>query len=474
VPPAAVATLDLARAVVQVNRKRLAHVRSLDSWREAARHEGFVTDARGRQIWKSQLMPPGAWTTWFIQAGRGWGKTRTGAEAMRELVMSGKYRYGYLAGPTIDAVRDVMIEGPSGLIAVCERYGFGAYYDRGRRQVTFANGAIAKMYSAEKPRQARGPEHDHGWGDEPASWKIPVSLRGEKQASLWDNLQMGLRRRGPFGDSPRQIVTGTPAPLGLVTQILALSDLVLTRGSTYENSANLAQAFIDQVIKPYEGTRLGRQEIEGELLEDVVGALWTYADIDAGRIKLASPEEVTKLLHTMQRVVLGLDPATTFGAESDFTSMCVAGINTSMEPYVFDHWAGRVSPETWGRKAVELFDKWECNDIHAESNQGGEMVKSTILNAARGMKGRHLAIPRVRLVHVHRGKEVRAEPVALMFEQHRAHMVGSFPILEDQMVRFPVDTAVGDDHVDALTTAVAPLIAKPGQVAISVRRGSHG
>jgi predicted phage terminase large subunit-like protein len=471
-PARPVVTLELARAVVAVNRLRIQQIRSLDPWSNTARNEGWSGTYKGMPIWKSQLPPPGEWKTWLIMAGRGWGKTRTSAEFVRHVVMSGEAESIYLAGPTIDAVRDVMVEGESGLIAVCERYGFGAHYDRGRRQVTFSNGAKARMFSAEKPRQGRGPNFDLGWADEPASWKMFAPVRGERQADLWDNLQFGLRLRGPKGGQPRQVVSGTPAPVGLMNRLLKLASLVITRGSSYENFANLAESFIEDTIKPYEGTRLGRQEIEGELLEDVIGALWTYGFIDSGRIQIGGPEELKDLLRKMKRMVLGIDPATTFGEESDFTSMTVAGIDHQMEPYVFDHWDGQVSPETWGRKAVELYDQWELNDIHAESNQGGEMVRSVILNAARNMKERRSPIPKVNLVHVHRGKEIRAEPVALMYEQGRAHHVGTFRKLEDQMVVFPVDESAGDDRVDSLTTAISPLIAKPGQTAISVRRGS--
>ena len=467
--------IELVETVKAVKLIQLRKMRQADPWAKTARHEGWAKDTAGKRYWRSQLPPPDDenWTTWLIMAGRGWGKTRTGAEWIVAEVMAGRRRHLYLAGPTVDAVRDVMVEGPSGVIAVAARYGFGARYDVSRRRVVFANGAIARMYTAEKPRQARGPEFDGGWADEPASWKMPKPVRGEAQPSLWDNLQYGLRRRGPVGHQPRQVVTGTPAPVGLIRKILSLGALVVTRGTTYENRANLAETFYQQVITDYEGTRLGRQELEGELLEDIVGALWTYADIEDGRLKVGSPEDLAELIGRMKRMVLGIDPATTYGEESDLTSMTVAGIDAAMEPYVFDHWGGRATPEEWGRKAVNLYDHWELNEIYAESNQGGEMVRSTILNAARAMKQRTKPAPKVKLVHVNRGKQVRAESVSSLYEQHRAHHVGSFPLLEDQMVRFPVDEAAGDDHVDGLVHAIAPLIAKPEQLAVGIRRGSR-
>lgn len=453
--------LELAHTVVAVKRKQLEVKRAADPWGKSARHSGWVEGADGTPIWKSQLPPPGDWVTWLIMAGRGFGKTRTGAEWVRAEVMAGKRERLYLAGRTIDEVRDVMVEGPAGIIACCEAYGFSARYEVQRRRVVFGNGATARMFSAEEPDQARGPEYDGGWADEAAAWK--------KNGELWDNLQFGFRRRGPLGHQPQQVVTTTPKPVAVVRKILALAHLVLTRGSSYENRANLADVYYDQVIRPYEGTRLGRQELEGELLDDFEGALWTLASIDAGRIQIASPDMLAELVRKMTRIVAAVDPATTFGEEADETAITVAGVDALQELYVLDHWGGRVPPEAWASKVIHLYDHWQADTIVAESNQGGEMVRSTILNQVRGMRDRRGAAPVVKLIHAKRGKQIRADPIALLYEQGRAHHVGSFPQLEDQMVRFPV-AVDNDDRVDALVHAGLELTGRPEAVVINVQR----
>ena len=253
-----------------------------------------------------------------------------------------------------------------------------------------------------------------------------------------------------LGDDPRGIVTTTPRPIPIVKDLLVDASTVVTRGSTYENRDNLAGRFLDQVVKRYEGTTLGRQELYAEVLEDVEGALWTRRLIDTGRVR---PDDVPALA----QVVVAVDPATTHGEDSDKTGIAVAGRGTNGAYYVLHISGHRVSPNAWANKALDLYEAHEANEIVAEANQGGEMVHHTITTAARD---RGMRLPRVRLIHASRGKQVRAEPVVALYEQGHVHHVGQFASAEDEMAVFPVggDT---DDEVDALVHAVTAVDNRP-------------
>ncbi len=382
-----------------------------------------------------QLVPPGDWRTWLVMAGRGFGKTRAGAEFIRQEVQAGRARRVTLAGPTAAAIRDIMIEGESGLQAVCDRAGFGMRYNPSNRKVTFANGATALLVSADEPNQFRGVQHDTFWADEIAAWRYP---------DAWDQMQLGLR----LGNA-RGIATTTPRPIRLVRDLLAQvpsGRVVVTRGSTYDNRTNLAPAFMDQVIRRYEGTTLGRQELMGELVEDVEGALWVRRMIDDHRV---TPDQVPALV----KIATAVDPATTYGENSDATGLATVGRGTDGDYYVLDIRGLRVAPHAWASEAIRDHDRFEANEIVAESNQGGEMVRETI-NSAAGV-GR--LRPRVRLIHASRGKRVRAEPVASLYEQGRVHHVGTFASAEDQLCGFPV-SGDNDDEVDALVHALVAVI----------------
>lgn len=402
---------------------RLQHRRDNDPW------DGPTGTAR-----QNQLPPDGAWQTWMILAGRGFGKTRSGAEWIRKRVQSKQASRIVIAGPTAADIRDIMIEGESGLIAVCERAGVHAEYNPSKRRVTFANGAVAILVSADEPKRFRGLQCDTFWADELASWRYPEA---------WDMLMLGHR----LGEDPRGIVTTTPRPIPIVKGLLKDSATVVTRGSTYENRENLADRFMQQIIQRYEGTTLGRQELYAEILEDVEGALWNRALIDASRVK-EMPE--------LTSIAVAIDPATTHGENSDETGLAVAGRTTNAQDtefYVPHISGGRWTPNEWANKALDLYDHYDANEIVAESNQGGEMVKHTIMTAARD---RGIRAPKVRLIHASRGKQVRAEPVVALYEQRRVHHVGVFASAEDQMCTFPVGTD-HDDQVDALVHAVAAV-----------------
>jgi len=388
---------------------------------------------------KDQLIPDGDWNHWLILAGRGWGKTRTGAEAIRHLVCGktpeepGKYRRIALIAETAADARDVMVEGDSGILNVHPEP-FQPVYEPSKRRLTWPNGAVATLYNATEPDQLRGPQHDLAWCDELAKWRYA--------AETWDMMQFGLR----LGDHPRVIITTTPRPLPIVKRLMADPDTVVTKGSTYDNRANLAASFIKSIEERYEGTRLGRQEISAEVLDDAPGALWSRSMIDEKRVKKSD-------LPDMQRVVVAIDPAAE-GTEDGHseTGIVVVGLGVDGRGYVLDDLSCRLSPLGWARRALSGYDLYSADAIIAETNQGGTMVEHTIRGARDGVP--------FRAVKASRGKVTRAEPIAALYEQGRISHVGSFPEMEDQMVLFTAYGIEGDgaaDRVDALVWAISEL-----------------
>ena len=341
----------------------------------------------------AQRAPEGDWRYWLILAGRGFGKTRAGAEWVRAQAAAGRRRIA-LVGPTVADVRDVMVEGQSGVLNISpprERPSF----QPSRRRLVWPNGAMAFLYSAEQPERLRGPQHDAAWADELAAW-----ARGQE---TWDQLQFGLR----LGDDPRAVITTTPKPLPLVRNLVADPACVVTRGSTHDNRAFLPVAFLDRIVSRYEGTRLGRQELHAELLGDIPSALWPYETLLACRAA-AHPD--------LRRVVVAVDPSGSNGAdEGDQQGIVVAGLGVDGLGYVLADRTCRLSPEGWGRRAIEAFDHFGADRIVAEKNYGGDMVRFTI----------HTVRPTapVSLVTASRGKIVRAEPVSALYEQGRVRHV---------------------------------------------------
>jgi predicted phage terminase large subunit-like protein len=376
----------------------------------------------------NQLEPVERWTVWLLMAGRGFGKTRTGAEWVRQRVESGvAKRIAFVAETAADA-RDVMVEGPAGIMAISPKEN-RPHYEPSKRRLTWPNGAVGSLYSADEPGQLRGPQHDTVWADELAKWK-------RARQETWDNIEFGLR----IGNEPRACVTTTPTPNPTLKMLLDDPETVVTIGSTYDNIGNLAKTFIDRVIRRYEGTRLGRQELHAELLLDTPGALWTLAMIDACRIK--EPPE-------MKRVVVAIDPATTAGEESDETGIVVAGLGRDGRGYVLDDRSLKASPMGWAQAAISAYRTFKADRIVYESNQGGDMVRHTLETVDRNvpLKG----------IHASRGKQTRAEPVAALYEQGKVSHVGPFPKLEDQLVTWTHGDA-SPDRLDSLVYALTELL----------------
>lgn len=375
----------------------------------------------------SQLAPPGKWSVWLILAGRGWGKTLTGAQWVRRQVEHYGRRRLALVGRTPYDVRDVMIEGQSGILAI-SRPDNRPKYEPSKRRLTWPNGAIATAYSSVEPDQLRGPQHDGAWGDEVAAWEHDETLV---------NLMLGLR----LGSDPRVVFTTTPKPVKHLHDLLVLPSAVVTRGSTYENLDNLAPTFRDQIISRYEGTRIGRQELDGELLEDIEGALFTYDLIDAARVREA-PD--------LKRIVVAIDPAVSANEGSDETGIIVAGLGYNGHAYILEDLSGRFSPDTWARRAVDAYHRHKADRVVAEVNNGGALVQQTIRTVEPSIS--------YKAVHASRGKAIRAEPIAALYEQGKVHHVGIFNDLETQMAGWVPGDKNSPDRLDALVWALTEVI----------------
>lgn len=381
----------------------------------------------------NQLEPEGDWRYWLIKAGRGFGKTRSGAEWVRAQVAAGRGRIA-LVGPTAADARDVMVEGPSGILNICPPWD-RPNYEPSKRRLTWPNGALATLYSAEEPERLRGPQHDAAWADELAAWKY--------LQETWDQLQFGLR----IGTNPRCAITTTPKPLPLVRQLAKDPDCVVTSGTTYENAENLAPAFISRIVKRYEGTRLGRQELEAELLEDTPGALWPRALIETARPKPGAT------MPAMIRIVVGVDPSGSDGETGDSQGIVVCGLGNDGRGYVLQDGSCRLSPEGWSQRVASLYSVHKADRVAAEVNYGGAMVEAVLRISAPNLP--------VTLVSASRGKHVRAEPVAALYEQGRITHVEPFVELEDQMALMTSQAYEGPgspDRLDALVWAITELM----------------
>lgn len=392
------------------------------------------------QLWArpEQLPPPGEWRTWLIMAGRGFGKTRAGAEWVRAVAKANPQGHIALVGATLPEVRAVMVEGESGLLAV------GPENQRPRfepslRRLIWPNGAMATIYSALEPEALRGPQHSHAWCDEIAKWDN-ASARAIR---AWDNLLLGLR----LGEAPRVLATTTPRAVPLVQRLLAepAEDIVVTRGSTEDNRANLPTRFVADIRRTFGKSLLGRQELDGELIADIEGALWTRSLLEDCR-EAAAPQ--------LARVVVAVDPPAS--SSGDACGIVVAGVALDGTAHVLaDVSVEKARPERWARAVATAAETWHADRVVAEANQGGEMVRSVLRAAQQSLP--------IRLVHASRGKAARAEPVAALYEAGRVRHAGCFPALEDELCGLVVGGAYqgpgrSPDRADALVWALSELM----------------
>ena len=425
-----------------------------------------------------QLPPEVHYKFWIYMAGRGSGKTRTGAEWTKDLIRQG-YNRGGLIAPTAADVRDVMVEGESGLLAICHTWDLDyngnpmgrPLYEPSKRRVTWENGAMVTLYSADEPERLRGPQHSFIWMDELAAWR---------RMETFDQAMFGLR----LGKKPKVFISTTPKPKPLIKKLYARAmnvadkDVVVTTGSSERNSANLAPGVIEELREMYAGSQLGRQELDGVLLEELEGALWRRADIDGQRYDLM-PTVLDDDFYFL-RIVIGVDPATTDKEGSDETGIIVAALGSDNRGYVLADYSGKYSPAAWGLKVAAAFELWQADSVVAEVNQGGDMVKH-VLNGA------DINMP-VKMVHASRGKLARAEPVAQKYEQGKVSHVGRAVLkadgtkndghldnLEDQMCTWErLSATYSPDRIDALVWAIHELMIDGAKEIITTRlRGMH-
>lgn len=402
-----------------------------------------------------QAEPPGDWQTWLILGGRGAGKTRAGAEWVRSQVEGsspldgGRARRIALVGETIDQAREVMVEGESGILAVspADRR---PIFRSSQSKLIWPSGAMALLYSAANPEALRGPQFDCAWSDELAKWN--------RCRDTWEMLQFCLR----LGERPRQIVTTTPRDNPVLRMIMDLPGTAMTHAATAANRAFLSADFVDRLTAAHGGTALGRQELDGELLTETEGALWSRRLIEAGRVH-GVPD--------LQRVVVAVDPPVTGGGDADECGVIVAGLLSGGTPgggeifVLADQSIQGAGPLKWAERAVEAYHAHQADRLIAEVNQGGDLVETVLRQVDRDVS--------YRSVRATRGKRVRAEPVAALYEQGRVHHVGAFPELEDQMCSFTAAGLPGGrspDRLDALVWAVTDLLLDDGAASPRVRR----
>lgn len=383
-----------------------------------------------------QLAPAGYWNTWVIMAGRGFGKTRPGAEQVIRwaIELGQEYGAGHIAlvGKDPEDIRKVMIEGESGILA-CSPPWFRPKWEPTKKQMLWPNNVLASVYSSEEPDQLRGPQHHKAWGDEPCKWRYAQET--------WDMLQFGLR----LGIHPQALLTTTPRPIKMLIDILSDTDTTVTGGATDQNADNLSDIFMKAVYRRYGGTRLGRQELLGQLLTDTPGALWTQAMIDDLRVKVQDAPE-------MQMMVVAIDPQAAKPTDDPElqenlaeTGIVVTGKGVDGHHYVLHDFSDHYSPDGWGKKACVHYETLQCEKIIGEINNGGAMVEYVIKTCARDLGYDVL----FKMVHASRGKRTRAEPVAALYEQKRGHHVGDFPELENQMTTW-VPGNDSPDRMDAM------------------------
>ena len=382
----------------------------------------------------NQLAPPGNWTKWLILAGRGFGKTRSIVEFVQAEVEAGRASRIGIAGATSADVRDVLVEGVSGFLTVARPWN-RPVYEPSKTRLTWPNGARARLYSADEPDRFRGPGIDLFVADELAAWRYP---------DAWDQAMFSLR----VGKHPRAVIATTPRPTPLIRDLLKRegADVVVSRGSTYDNRPNLAAPFLTDIVRRYEGTRLGRQELDGEVLDDAPGALWKRSQFDEDGFRVRKEK-----LPTLTRVLVAVDPAVSANEGSDETGIVVVALGSDGIAYVLeDGTLSSATPNEWARQVVALYRAHNADRVIAEVNNGGDLVEANVRNV-------EATIPFTQ-VRATRGKAVRAEPVSALYEQKRVRHLGVLAKLEDQMCTWdPGMPGKSPDRVDALVWGLTEL-----------------
>lgn len=388
-----------------------------------------------------QIIPEGDdWLNWMLLAGRGFGKTRTGAETIHEWANSGEYKLFHLVGATAADARDIMVLGESGLLATMKPYN-RCRWSPTKRRMTWENGAEALVFSADEPQRLRGLQCEAAWADELASWRYEEA---------WQQLQLGLR----LGHMPRTIITTTPRSTQLIKSLVKNPKSYLTTGTTYENASNLADAFLNEITRAMEGTRFGRQEIYAEILEDSELALWNRELLEEHRLRAdEAPDNLLK------KIVIGIDAAVSFGKESAETGIMVVGQSKKNMCFLLEDASGRYRPEDWAKKVVGLWQHYSDPSnplgaaevkVVAEKNQGYELISHTI-------QVYDDRVP-VKLVHASKNKVTRAEPVATAMQRGKVKHVGTFPKLEEQLCTWEPGDAKSPDRMDAYVWALTEMV----------------
>ena len=388
-----------------------------------------------------QLEPEGKHNIWLILAGRGWGKTRTGAEDIALYALRHPNVICAVVAPTHGDLRRVCFGGNSGLLSIIPDECYAKSrdfkgYSSSLSEIRLHNGSKIVGYAAQEPERLRGPQFHRAWCDEIAAWRYPEA---------YDQLMFGLR----LGEKPKCVITTTPKPTPLIKQLIDRNDTFVTTGNTFENEANLAPSALKMLKERYEGTALGRQELYAEILEDLDGALWNNRLIEEARLS----EDTER---TLQKVIVAIDPAVTAKDDSDETGIVVVGKDFNNEYYVLEDLSGKHSADKWGRIAVNAYYEWEADRIVAEVNNGGDLVERLLRNIDPNVP--------YRSVHATRGKLVRAEPIAALYEQRRVHHMGMYPELEAQMCTYTGDTKISPDRLDALVWGLTELSKSKGDV----------
>lgn len=435
-----ISTLTVAQTQMKLSEKLSNFSTQLEPTVSSQKAFQTITNWTSGARWK-QLSPVEEYNIWLILAGRGWGKTRTGAEDCIRYAFENPNTITAVVAPTFGDLRRVCFGGVSGFMAILPDEVFKdgnreTGYSVSRSEINLWNGSKIIGFSATEPNRLRGSQFHRAWCDELAAWQYPETF---------DQLMFGLR----LGEKPQCVITTTPRPIKIITELLKRNDIYITRGSTFENEDNLAKSALDSLKERYENTTMGRQELYAEVLTDFEGALWSYKQIEECRVL---KDDVPEL----QRVVVAIDPAVTAKATSDETGILVVGKGEDNRYYVLDDSSGKMSADAWARRAVDLFYLYKADRIVAETNNGGDLVERLI----RSIDGQ---VP-YKSVHATRGKLVRAEPISALYEQKKVHHVGSFSNLEDQMISYTGEKSVSPDRLDALVWGLTELSKSSGQV----------